>query len=297
VGRPCDVAARLHVEVRHVDDVGQPPEGDVGLVRDLCGRVLGGCVAGLSRADEQDAAGGGREQAERLPGGVVMLPASPPHYASWRAMVLPIKQGENGWRPFAVQVAVGATPDGNWGPATEKAVRRWQKDHKLHSDGVVGPVTQQTILELNGLRADQAHGLPEGLGYGFAVSEGANMLAATNWSVPGGVDCGPAQWRVYGPPYELTSLRFAFNARTALDGAVGRLRSTRDSFRRRNSKLGIHALQVAVLNHNWPAGADSIVRHYPGGGDWWRYVPNPDAPASWVQAIPVPAGRRSTRRG
>jgi hypothetical protein len=211
-----------------------------------------------------------------------MLPASPPHYASWRAMVLPIKQGENGWRPFAVQVAVGATPDGNWGPATEKAVRRWQKDHKLHSDGVVGPVTQQTILELDGLRADQAHGLPEGLGYGFAVSEGANMLAATNWSVPGGVDCGPAQWRVYGPPYELTSLRFAFNARTALDGAVGRLRSTRDSFRRRNSKLGIHALQVAVLNHNWPAGADSIVRHYPGGGDWWRYVPNPDAPASWV---------------
>lgn len=198
-------------------------------------------------------------------------------------MAAPIKLGDHGWRAYAVQCAVTATPDGVFGQRTEKAVKTWQKEHGLKADGVVGPTTSTDMLQLAGLRADQSLGMPEGLGYGFAVSEGANMLAATNWQVPGGVDCGPAQWRVYGPPYDMSSLRFAFNARTALDGAVGRLKSTRDSFKSRNKHLGKDALPVAVLGHNWPAGADSIVRHYPGGGGWWRYVPNPDAPATWVQ--------------
>jgi len=201
-------------------------------------------------------------------------------------MASAIKVGDTGWRAYAVQTMVATTPDGDFGPKTDLAVKQWQKEHGLSADGVVGPATQTTMLELAGMRADRNNGMPEGVGYGFAVAEGANMLAATNWQVSGGVDCGPAGWRVYGPPYDLSALKFAFNARTALNGAVGRLKTARLSFEDRNRWLKVepdNALSVAVLQHNWPAGADSIVRKYPGGGGWWRYVPNPDAPATWVE--------------
>lgn len=214
------------------------------------------------------------------------LPARPPHPGSWGEMAAPIKLGDTGWRAYSVQCMVAVSPDGVFGPKTDAAVKAWQKDHGLKVDGVVGPTSQTTMLELAGLRADRAQGMPEGVGYGFAVSEGANMLAATNWQVPGGVDCGSAQWRVYGPPYDVSALRFAFNARTALDGAVGRLKKARQDFMARNRHLKAeprNALSVAVLQHNWPSGADSIVRRYPGGGGWWNYVPNPNSPATWVQ--------------
>lgn len=201
-------------------------------------------------------------------------------------MVAPLKQGQVGWASYAMQKVVGVTPDGVWGPKTDQSVRSWQSDRHLAVDGIAGPVTQGFILNDYGSKADVANGLPIGVGYGFAFSEGGGVLAATNWSVAGGVDCGPAQWRVSGPPFKQTDLRFAFDARKALDGACGRLATARQDFRDRNVHLTQdEALHVAVLRHNWPVGAESVVRHYPGGGFWWRYVPSPDEPASWVDGF------------
>lgn len=53
----------------------------------------------------------------------------------------PIKKGSRGNDARKVQLAVGATPDGYFGPATERRVKAWQRNNGLTADGVVGPKT------------------------------------------------------------------------------------------------------------------------------------------------------------
>lgn len=225
------------------------------------------------------------------------LPAQPPKYVPKPGVGIfhsdpgglyePIHRGRSGWPVYSLQRAVGVVPaTGNFGAVTLRKVKEFQAKYGLTVDAIAGPATQQKILDLAGAKADQAHGLPIGLGRGFAKAEGANLLAATNWSVAGGVDCGPAQWRISGPPFSLDRLKRAFRPYEALDHACKAVAERRASFKQRNSHFtGDEALRVALLAHNWPAGADRIVRNYPGGGNWWRYVPSPDADASWVEGF------------
>lgn len=52
-----------------------------------------------------------------------------------------MRPGERGSRVSWVQRRVGATPDGDYGPKTEAAVKMFQAKHGLAADGVVGPLT------------------------------------------------------------------------------------------------------------------------------------------------------------
>lgn len=45
-----------------------------------------------------------------------------------------------------IQRTVGAVPDGDYGPATATAVRRWQKSNALEVDGVVGEQTWRSLV-------------------------------------------------------------------------------------------------------------------------------------------------------
>lgn len=218
------------------------------------------------------------------------LPTSPPRYPSYKAMLAAISRASSPseWATYSLQRAIGVIPaTGHFGDVTHRKLKEWQRDHGLLSDGIAGPATQAAILVDAGRRADRAHGLPDGVGFGFATAEGGGILAATNWSVSGGVDCGPAQWRVSGPPFSQTALIRAFRPYQALDHACLRLRNAQLDFLDRNHHWEDpqEALNVAVLQHNWPSGADQIVRRYPGGGKWWRYVSNPDDPATWVDGF------------
>jgi peptidoglycan hydrolase-like protein with peptidoglycan-binding domain len=45
-----------------------------------------------------------------------------------------------------VQTAVGASADGDFGPATATAVRRWQTSHSITVSGVVYYATWRSLL-------------------------------------------------------------------------------------------------------------------------------------------------------
>lgn len=53
----------------------------------------------------------------------------------------PVRRGSRGVSVELVQAAVGAKPDGDFGPATERRVIDWQRANGLKPDGIVGEVT------------------------------------------------------------------------------------------------------------------------------------------------------------
>ena len=58
----------------------------------------------------------------------------------------PVKLGSKGDAVKLVQAVVGATVDGDFGPATERRVKAWQTSRGLLADGVVGPVTWKKMF-------------------------------------------------------------------------------------------------------------------------------------------------------
>lgn len=57
------------------------------------------------------------------------------------------KRGDRGDKVKQIQKALGLIPDGIFGFATESAVKKFQKEHKLTVDGVVGPATLKVLME------------------------------------------------------------------------------------------------------------------------------------------------------
>lgn len=53
----------------------------------------------------------------------------------------PVKKGSKGDAAKLVQAAIGAKADGDFGPKSEEALKKWQTANGLTADGVVGPVT------------------------------------------------------------------------------------------------------------------------------------------------------------
>lgn len=68
-------------------------------------------------------------------------PAGTPVYPG-----VPLKLGAKGEIVKPVQVKVGATADGAFGPRTEALVKQWQQSNGLLADGVVGPKTWQRLF-------------------------------------------------------------------------------------------------------------------------------------------------------
>lgn len=210
-----------------------------------------------------------------------MLHPSPPVYGSWAAMLLPIKEGAQGWTAFALQRAVGATPDGVFGPQTKLKLIAWQKANGLTADGVAGPATQNAVLDVIGAEvAREFVGLDPRVLPGFTNKEGANILAATNpYTPPGGdpgVDCGAVQWRQLGPPFSVERLRAAFDTRISFRYAASILLTRITDYRLRRPSLSAHRLlELAVLAHNAPFLSGQFVRN--------GRLSTPDALAVWTK--------------
>lgn len=68
-----------------------------------------------------------------------------------------IKKGDRGLRVMAVQEMLEVKPaDGIFGPKTEAAVKKFQREHGLKADGIVGDITL-TALGIANKEAEQYH--------------------------------------------------------------------------------------------------------------------------------------------
>lgn len=226
------------------------------------------------------------------------LPSSPP-----QSMVPSVELGDSGWPVFAVQSALNSikadygtgweklTLDGDFGPMSDRTVRAFQTKYNLTVDGQFGPASSRKAISLLDAYVHKIlPELPAGLMRGFAEGEGANNLAAVNWSVPGGVDCGVMQFRVYetNGSYDFTKLIDAFSPQASMIQAASTFLGRADAF---YSAAGVVARpdreefskRLAVLAHNWPAGAYDISKD--------GNLSNPNGTASWVPSgIKFPDG-------
>jgi hypothetical protein len=193
------------------------------------------------------------------------------------------RRGDQGWLVYAVQLGVGVTADGVFGVQTEKAVQAYQAAHGLATDGVVGPATQGKIAIQAVHAGEGAASEPSGLLKGLLLSESGLMIAAVNVAVPGGTDCGLAQYRCYGPPYDFSALLAAFNPATSALRAARDLKNAKEKFHKLNSSLSQEVLwKLAAFAHNWPTQ---------GGADYYAihgHVQDPTAACTW---LPRKAGK------
>lgn len=80
-------------------------------------------------------------------GGVTVTPAdTPTPILVFAYPGSPVRRGSKGDAVKLVQAVVGATVDGDFGPATERRVRDYQSRNGLFVDGVVGPVSWKKMF-------------------------------------------------------------------------------------------------------------------------------------------------------
>lgn len=93
-----------------------------------------------------------RDQVEAVMAGKKLFPTEIGHVAPKRAM---LRKGSRGQSVIELQLLLSAAgyplkADGDFGPATDKAVRGYQAKHGLAVDGYVGPATWKLLLEGKG---------------------------------------------------------------------------------------------------------------------------------------------------
>jgi putative peptidoglycan binding protein len=138
-----------------------------------------------------------------------------------------LKKGSHGPRVVTLQRWLGQKPDGAFGKATRAAVKRWQRRHGLHADGIVGPATWRALKRAHAAgraprrtahapsvrsRGGAVRVLQRALGIGAdGVFGPATFLAVKRFQRAHGLTAdgvvGPATWRALGHPGATTVLK------------------------------------------------------------------------------------------
>jgi len=130
-----------------------------------------------------------------------------------------LKRGSHGARVAQVQRWLGLTPDRIFGPATRRAVIRFQRRHRLTVDGIVGPATWRALRRAGTRRSSRDGGrrsavvlLQRELGiaadgiFGPATEAAVKRFQRRRGLVADGI-VGPATWRALGHAGRSTVLK------------------------------------------------------------------------------------------
>lgn len=174
---------------------------------------------------------------------------------------------------FALQVAFNAVYstelplaiDGVFGNRTEGTVRKFQRGLGLLADGIAGPVTQRALAVKMRELSDPEERVPRGIIDGLVEGESGGYIDAKNWSVSGGVDLSYVQRRVAYPVQSETAVERAYNPPYQFGLVVDNIvddqaRYLSYPYVQKRSDHWEYAWRLAVLEHNWPYGAQQLAR-------------------------------------
>jgi len=203
----------------------------------------------------------------------------------YRALV----EGLDGYDVYALQKAVGETPDGAFGPATAGTVRAFQRKHQLADDAIAGPATQRQIAQGLIWPVQARLGTPPGLARGIVEGESGFLLGQHTAVYANGTrDVGLVQENVSPTAQNLSR---AFDGAGSIARTMGVLVDRQKRYLPMRGVAGDDrkAWRYAVLAHNWPAAAEQFAL---GTVSSWSYVSRGaryrmDAPAPWIREIGV----------
>jgi hypothetical protein len=121
-----------------------------------------------------------------------------------------LKVGSTGPRVAAIQKWLGLSVDRVYGPATKRAVKRFQRRHGLNADGIVGPVTWSALKSAHA-RAARTHGTRGGPRVATRGQYVRILQSALGISVDG----------VFGPNTQRAVKRYQRGHGLTADGIVG----------------------------------------------------------------------------
>lgn len=193
-----------------------------------------------------------------------------PTASNWKTF----KKGDKGWEVWAFQLNLPTAADGDFGPLTDAAVKKFQKDWHLFVDGIAGPATQQRLSVVNSHDSARKYKLPVGLLQGLVEGESGNYVACVSGQTSDlGRDYGAYQIHLTSPSQ--SALEDAFNIFKASDRSAKVLKTQHDIYlKRRQSER--RAWELAVLYHNWPYASDQLSRGLP------IYSDGDDKPRQWI---------------
>ncbi len=214
--------------------------------------------------------------------------------------VYEVVRDDTGVVVWAMQKALNATVakaenkiavDSEFGLATEEAVVRFQEKKGLAPDGSFGPQTSEAMAITLAARATTP--VPDGLIRGLIAGESGYLIGSVNHSVPGGVDCGYCQRRVFDEDADnLDVVRRAFDPMYQINLFAGRLRNRYEIFRGRGFSAE-KAWRLATLNHNYPYAAEQLsLGRWPNAysdsyQQWVVNIGGPNGPLTFPDGEPI----------
>jgi peptidoglycan hydrolase-like protein with peptidoglycan-binding domain len=126
-----------------------------------------------------------------------------------------LRRGMHGPNVLKVQQRLHLPADGIFGPATKRAVKRFQKSHGLFADGVVGPATWSALRARTRKKSGRAgtvitlqralHIPADGI-FGPGTAKAVKRFQRRHGLVADGI-VGPATWSALGHPGRTKTLR------------------------------------------------------------------------------------------